>query len=201
MCLRSNAAHLRALRAHVSSRRLRFAHCANRSTLVSRLRSGAAARSAEERRRTPPPLDAPSRQLFCHCPPLLEGREREGCTIPFRPARGIGRVSCSCKSAQRAAAPERSRHKQSASAASASAEGARAIGAADRVHPRRYFLIPSSSTSKISVAFGGIGPPGVPRSPYARLGGQVSFALPPTFNCCTPSVQHLMTRFSGNSAG
>jgi hypothetical protein len=31
--------------------------------------------------------------------------------------------------------------------------------------------------------------------------GQVSLALPPTLIFCTPSVQHLMTRLSGNSAG
>ena len=46
------------------------------------------------------------------------------------------------------------------------------IGCADARATRRvahangvYFLIPSSSTSKVNVAFGGIGPPGVPRSP------------------------------------
>ena len=33
------------------------------------------------------------------------------------------------------------------------------------------------------------------------LDGQMSFALPPTFIFCTPSVQHGMTRLSGNVAG
>jgi hypothetical protein len=33
------------------------------------------------------------------------------------------------------------------------------------------------------------------------LGGQVSFALPPTFIFCSPSVQHGITRFSGKVAG
>ena len=31
--------------------------------------------------------------------------------------------------------------------------------------------------------------------------GQINFALPPGFINCTPSVQHLITRLSGNSAG
>src|SRR5437868_8394481 len=38
-----------------------------------------------------------------------------------------------------------------------------------------------SSISKCSVAFGGITPPPAPRSPYAVAGGQMSFALPPSF--------------------
>ncbi len=58
----------------------------------------------------------------------------------------------------------------------------------------------SSSTSKISVA-----PPGIvggrPLSPYAIADGQVRTAFSPTFMRPTPSVQHLMTPFSGNVAG
>jgi len=57
-----------------------------------------------------------------------------------------------------------------------------------------------SSTSKLSVAFGGITPP-APREPYAIDGGQVSLALPPGFIFCTPSVQHGITPLSGNSVG
>jgi hypothetical protein len=52
--------------------------------------------------------------------------------------------------------------------------------------------IPSSSTSKMSVAPGGMTPP-APRSPYARLAGITSLRLPPTFIEPTPSSQPLMT--------
>ena len=61
-------------------------------------------------------------------------------------------------------------------------------------------MISSSSTSKTSVEPGLI-LGGAPRSPYAMSDGQTSFALPPTFIMATPSVQHLMTWFSGKVAG
>src|SRR3954469_15298263 len=61
-------------------------------------------------------------------------------------------------------------------------------------------LMPRSSTSKIRVA-----PPGMlggwPWSPEAMSEGQTSRAFSPTFIFCTPSVQHLITWLSANSAG
>ena len=42
---------------------------------------------------------------------------------------------------------------------------------------------------------------GEPRSPYAMSDGQISFAFPPTFIICTPSVQHGITPLSGNVTG
>jgi|JI102314A1RNA_FD_contig_61_87309_length_808_multi_2_in_0_out_0_3 hypothetical protein len=67
-------------------------------------------------------------------------------------------------SGQRAAKPPtqqtpRIRPRRSASVAPLGGSGEAATGG------NRYFFIPSNSTSKCSVAFGGIGPPGVPRSP------------------------------------
>src|SRR5690348_4057983 len=67
-----------------------------------------------------------------------------------------------------------------------------------RARARRFhettpsYLIPRSSTSKTSVALGGITPP-APLSPYARSGGIVSLRLPPTFIVATPSSQPLIT--------
>ncbi len=60
--------------------------------------------------------------------------------------------------------------------------------------------IPSSSTTNTSVAFGGTALP-APRAPNAIDGGHTSCAFPPTFMSCSPSVQHLMTPFSGNVIG
>src|SRR5262249_41207748 len=54
-------------------------------------------------------------------------------------------------------------------------------------------LISSSSTSKISVASGGITPP-APRLPYAMSGGMISVRWPPTFIPATPSSQPRITR-------
>src|SRR5262249_11397125 len=62
------------------------------------------------------------------------------------------------------------------------------------------FTISSSSTSNWSVEPGLIFG-GAPRSPYATSAGQMSFALPPGFIWATPSVQHLITWFSGKVAG
>src|SRR5207249_4578247 len=64
-----------------------------------------------------------------------------------------------------------------------------------------YFAsMPRSSTSKTRVA-----PPGMvggcPWSPYAMSEGQTRRAFSPTFIFWTPSVQHLITWFSPNSAG
>src|SRR5262249_35856491 len=70
-------------------------------------------------------------------------------------------------------------------------------------HPRQargYFMISSSSTSKTSVAPGLIFG-GMPRSPYARLEGHTSFAVPPTFISCSPSVHHGITPLSAKVAG
>src|SRR4029078_3232037 len=68
---------------------------------------------------------------------------------------------------------------------------------AARAHHRRHrpcvYFTSSSSTSKISVAFGGITPP-APRSPYAICGGITSVRCPPTFMPATPSSQPLITR-------
>src|SRR5436309_1974025 len=55
----------------------------------------------------------------------------------------------------------------------------------------RYFTS-SSSTSKISVALGGITPP-APRSPYAIADGMINVRWPPTFMPITPSSQPRMT--------
>ena len=57
---------------------------------------------------------------------------------------------------------------------------------------RRRQPTASSSTSKISVAFGGIAP-GKPRSPYARWGGIVSLRSPPIFMPATPGSQPWIT--------
>src|SRR6185369_14791696 len=78
-----------------------------------------------------------------------------------------------------------------------------AVGGDGRIDRRRarlveererhyFFSMPRSSTSNTSVE-PGLMSGGDPRSPYAMSDGQVSFALPPTFISCTPSVQHLMT--------
>ena len=64
----------------------------------------------------------------------------------------------------------------------------------------RYLAISSSSTSKTRVAPGLI-VGGRPWSPYAMSDGHTSLLLPPTFMSCTPSVQHLMTPFSGKVMG
>src|SRR5262249_43602010 len=74
------------------------------------------------------------------------------------------------------------------------------LGAGAGVAGAAGVVMSSSSTSNTSVA-----PPGIlggaPRSPYAMSDGQTSRALPPFFIIWTPSVQHLITPFSGNSAG
>src|SRR6185437_2889136 len=64
-----------------------------------------------------------------------------------------------------------------------------------------FSLIESNSTSKIRVALGPIGPPGVPRGPYARSGGIKSCHLDPTGISCSASVQPLITPVTGNVAG
>ena len=78
-----------------------------------------------------------------------------------------------------------------------------ALAVVGRGRPGRWHRpqrMPSTSTSNISVVFGGI-TPGTPRAPYAAVAGQVSCALPPVFTFCMPSVQHGMTRFSAKLAG
>src|ERR1051326_8519016 len=64
-----------------------------------------------------------------------------------------------------------------------------------------FSLIDTSSTSKISVALGPMGPPGVPRGPYARSGGMKSCHFEPTGINCRASVQPLITPVTGNVAG
>src|SRR2546426_1159898 len=68
------------------------------------------------------------------------------------------------------------------------------IDHADAVEQAAHFTsIPTSSTSKMSVAPGGITPP-APRSPYPRCAGIISLRLPPTRIEPTPSSQPLITR-------
>src|SRR6185437_15203390 len=68
--------------------------------------------------------------------------------------------------------------------------------------PATAYFTASSSTSNISVAFGGMTPP-APRAPYPSAGGMIKVRLPPTFMLATPSSQPLMTWPSpiGNSNG
>src|SRR5882762_9306397 len=62
-------------------------------------------------------------------------------------------------------------------------------------------LIDTNSTSKVKVALGPIGPPGVPRGPYARSDGMKSCHFEPTGISCSASVQPLITPVTGNVAG
>src|ERR1051326_7643534 len=64
-----------------------------------------------------------------------------------------------------------------------------------------FSLIEINSTSKISVALGPIGPPGVPRGPEARSDGMKSCHFDPTGINCRASVQPLITPVTGNVAG
>src|SRR5690606_20721866 len=63
-----------------------------------------------------------------------------------------------------------------------------------------YLTISRSSTSKTSVAPGRISG-GDPRDPYAASEGQMKRLLPPTFMCCSASVQQGITASSGNVTG
>ena len=58
---------------------------------------------------------------------------------------------------------------------------------------------PTPSTSKVSSELGGI--VFICLSPYARPGGMVSRALPPTFIICSPSCHPGITELSLNSVG
>src|SRR5437899_12172645 len=57
----------------------------------------------------------------------------------------------------------------------------------------------TSSTSKSSVGFGPIGPPGVPRSPYAVSDGTKSCHLEPTGMRCSAPVPPVVSRFTGQA--
>ena len=58
---------------------------------------------------------------------------------------------------------------------------------------------PTPATSKVSSELGGI--VFICLSPYARPGGMVSRALPPTFIICSPSCHPGITELSLNSVG